>query len=73
MATIETNDYFTCSEAAEALDLSPESVRVYCNNAKKGKSPAIKGMHMGRDWLIHKVEIARYKKERNGPGRPPGE
>lgn len=70
MATIDTKDYFTCREAAEVLGLTPASVRVYCNNHEKGKTPSIKGMHVGRDWIIHKGEISRYKKERNDPGRP---
>jgi hypothetical protein len=73
VATIETSDYLTCNEAADALGLSAVSIRVYCNNAKSGKTPALKGMHVGRDWIIHKSEIARYKKERNDPGRPSNE
>jgi hypothetical protein len=70
VATIDTNDYLTCVQAAKALGLSPESVRAYCNNESKGATPALKGMHVGRDWIIHKSEIARYKKERNSRGRP---
>jgi predicted transcriptional regulator len=73
VATIETRDYLTCREAAEELGLTPASVRVYCNNKENGKSPSLKGIHVGRDWIIHKSEIARYKKERNDPGRPPGD
>lgn len=70
VATIETRDYFTCAEAADELGLGADSVRVYCNNHAEGKSPAIKGMKVGRDWLIHKSEIARYNRERTGRGRP---
>lgn len=73
VATIETNDYMNCSEAAEALGLSSDSVRRYCNNEKEGKTPSLKGMQIGREWLIHKAEVARYKKERNDRGRPPNE
>lgn len=71
MATIETRDYMTCGDAAEALGLSADSIRRYCYNANIGKTPSLKAMHVGRDWLIHKSEIARYKRERVGKGRPP--
>ena len=70
MATIETRDYLTCQGAAEILGLSADSIRRYCYNSKIGKTPCLDAMHVGRDWLIHKSEIARYKKERNGKGRP---
>lgn len=73
VATIETKDYLTCGEAGIELGLSADSVRVYCNNFPLGKSPAIKGIHVGHAWLIHKSEIVRYKKERNDPGRPPSD
>lgn len=73
VATIETRDYLDCNEAAGALGLSADSIRVYLNNAKTGKTPALQGMQIGRDWLIHKKEIARYKKERQGRGRPKGD
>jgi hypothetical protein len=70
VATIETRDYLTCAKAAEALGLSADSIRRYCYNEKVGKTPFLKAIHVGRDWLIHKSEIARYKKERVGRGRP---
>lgn len=71
MATIETRDYVNCGDAATELELSPDSVRRYLNNAKEGKTPSLAGIQIGREWLIHKKEIARYKRERNGKGRPP--
>ena len=72
MATIETRDYLTCIQAAEVLGLSADSVRRYCNNSKIGKTPSLTGFQVvpGTDWLIHKDEIKRYKKERQGKGRP---
>lgn len=73
LATIDTRDYVSCSEAADELGLSTDSVRKYCNNDKDGKTPSIKGLQIGREWLISKSEIARYKKERNGRGRPSNE
>lgn len=71
VATIETRDYLTCGDAAIALKLSADSIRRYCYNSTIGKTPSLEAMHVGRDWLIHKSEIARYKRERNGRGRPP--
>lgn len=73
VATINTDDFVNCKQAAKALKLSPESVRVYCNNAKSGKTPALHGMNFGREWLIPKTEIERYKRERSDPGRPSDE
>lgn len=71
VATIETRDYFTCSEAGRALRLSADTIRRYLHNAKDGRTPALRGMQVGRDWLIHKTEVARYRKERKGRGRQP--
>jgi hypothetical protein len=73
VSMIETRDYLNCAAAADALGLTADSVRVYCNNAKAGKTPALDGMQIGREWLIHKSEIARYKKERQDRGRPKGD
>jgi hypothetical protein len=70
VATIETRDYLTCAAAADILGLTADSIRRYCYNHQFGKTPSLQAMHVGRDWLIHKAEIARYKKERNGRGRP---
>ena len=70
MATIETTEYLSTSEAAERLSLDTDTVRRYCKNAAEGKTPSLKGMQVGRAWLIHRDEIARYKKERRDPGRP---
>lgn len=72
VATIETRDYLNCGQAAAALGLSTDSIRKYCNNHLDGKSPSLIGLQFGRggEWLIHKTEIARYKKERSGRGRP---
>lgn len=70
MATIETTEYLSTAEAADRLDLDTDTVRRYCKNAEEGKTPALKGMQVGRAWLIHRNEIARYEKERRDPGRP---
>lgn len=70
MPMIDTKEYFTCAEAAKALELSPDSVRKYCHNIKEGRTPFLEAIQVGRDWLIHKTEIARYKRDRVGRGRP---
>ena len=70
VATIETGDYVNCGQAAEQLGLTSDSVRRYCNNSKEGKSPSLKGIQIGREWLIHKDEITRYQNDRQGRGRP---
>ena len=72
VATIETTDFLTCAQAAEVIgDVSADSLRRYCANAREGKTPAIQAMQVGRDWLIHRDEVARYKTERRDRGRPP--
>jgi excisionase family DNA binding protein len=61
--------YFTSAEAAEILELTRDTVQHYC----QGESPKINAEKIGRDWLIPKSEIDRYKRERRTVGRPPGE
>jgi excisionase family DNA binding protein len=58
--------FFTVEEAAQALGLAVDSVRRYCNATK----PKINAKKAGRDWLIPKSEIERYRRERNAVGRP---
>lgn len=58
--------YLTVEETAEALGLSIDSVRRYCN----AKKPKLVGRKLGREWFIPKAEIERYKRERQGVGRP---
>jgi hypothetical protein len=79
VAIIDTKEWYTCAEASEfirksiGVRVNPDSVRVYCNNEAVGKSPALHGMKMGRDWLIHYDELVRYCEERKPPGRPPAD
>lgn len=70
VATIETTEYLSTAEAAEMLGLDTDTVRRYCRNASEGRTPSLKGMQVGRAWLVHKDEIDRYRKERKDPGRP---
>jgi hypothetical protein len=58
---------YTCREAAELLDLDPDTVRTYCNS----DPPRLQAVKGGRDWLISQAEIDRYNRERRDPGRPP--
>lgn len=74
LAQIETDDYYTCAEAAEELGLSPDSVRRYLNNALSDDEklrPKLAGISVGNGWLIHRDEIERYKQERLPKGRQP--
>ena len=65
MATIETNDLWDTTEAAEFLGISKDSVKKYCQLG------AIEAIKMGRSWFISKSEVRRYKKESLGKkGRP---
>ena len=64
--TIGNQIFLTTEEAAESLGLAVDSVRRYCNQ----ENPKIKGKKFGRDWLIPKSEIERYKKSQQPVGRP---
>lgn len=74
MATIDTDDYYTTREAAAELDLSLASVRRYLNNGLSDDPslrPKLRGTSFGRDWMIHRDEVERYKQERQPVGRQP--
>lgn len=75
VATIETTEFLTCAEAGKQLKLSADTVRQYCHNKAKGKTPAFDGFQMkaGSEWFIHRKEVDRYEKERQGKGRPVNE
>lgn len=64
---IDTTDHLTTEQAAVVLNLSVDTVRRYCND----KDPKIIGTKIGRDWLIPKREIARFRKGQRPKGRPP--
>ncbi len=61
---ISKKTYFTTTEASELLGLDRRTVSQYC---KRGILDAVK---VGRDWLLPKSEVDRYKKERHRPGNP---
>lgn len=58
--------YFTTAEAAEALGVSTDTVKKYCNCEPQ----RIKGEKVGYIWLIPKSEVRRYLKEESATGRP---
>ncbi len=70
--TIDTKDYFSVSQAAIRLDLSPDTLRQYIHNKSRGRTPCIKAFQFapGMSWMIHKDEVSRYKRERQEQGRP---
>lgn len=70
MATIDTEKIITTRDFAEALGLHVDSVKRMC---KEGKLDAEKVGGKFGIWMIEKTEVARYRKERRGPGRPPSD
>lgn len=70
MPIVNSDIYLTTAQAAKKLKLTQESVRKYCANYELGKTPAIRGVLMGRSWFIPPKEIDRYKNEKRGVGRP---
>lgn len=70
VATIETADFLTTNEVASKLRMKVETIQRYCKNYEEKKTPAIHAMRFGRSFMIHKDELARFRKERKPPGRP---
>ena len=65
MATFNTNDYLTTTQAALRLEITVDAVKQYCHRGK------LQAMKVGRQWMISKKEIERYSKEQSGKiGRP---
>lgn len=62
-----TGEYLTPQEAAKELQLTADTVRRYCNDLE---NPKLKGEKIGRDWLISRKEVERYRRERRGRGQP---
>lgn len=67
--SIAGKEFYNTSETAVMLGLNKDTVRHYC----QGQKPRIKGIKIGRDWLISKSEIDRYARDRRDVGRPPSE
>lgn len=53
-------EFLSTREAAEILGLNYHTLRHYC----QGDNPRIKAEKIGRDWLIPRAEVERYKRER---------
>lgn len=71
MATINTDEFYTTDQALKKIgNITIATLRQYCLNADKGRTPAIHAMRFGRMYLIPKSEVVRFKKERREPGRP---
>ncbi len=58
--------YYTTAEAADAMGVSTDTVKKYCNC----KPQRLKGEKVGYIWLIPKSEVRRYLKEESDIGRP---
>ena len=71
MATIETSEFLTTNEVAAKLRMKVETIQRYCKNFEEKKTPAIQAMRFGRSYMVHKDEVARFRRDRKPPGRPP--
>ena len=56
----------TTKQAATELGIQPSSVKKLCQRG------ILKAERIGRDWLIDRDEIERYKVERRTVGKPKG-
>lgn len=70
LATVNTETFYTTTDAAEVLGISKDSVRRYCANSEEGKTPAIKAVRVARSWVISPAELKKFKEKRNPVGRP---
>lgn len=57
----------TTTQAATELGIQPGSVKKLCQRG------VLKAERIGRDWLVEKIELERYKEARRGRGRPKNE
>lgn len=55
--------FLTTSQVANELGITETTVRRYCNEGRMGTK-------IGRQWLITRDELDRFKKSRREPGRP---
>jgi excisionase family DNA binding protein len=53
----------TAEEAAEELGLTPQRVREFCQQGRLGR-------RVGRQWVITREELERFKQTPRPPGRP---
>lgn len=61
---ISSNSMLTTTEAATELGIKPDSVKHLCQRK------VLRGERHGRDWLISREELDRYKTDRKTRGRP---
>lgn len=57
--------YVTTKQAAEMLGVGQEHVRKLLSRGK------VKGMHIGRDWVVFIPSIEKYVGTKSPKGRPP--
>jgi hypothetical protein len=78
VAIIDTDLVYTCVEAAAAIEratgeaIAVASVQKYLKNYGTEKTPQLKGIQIGREWLIPVEELQRFCDDRRPPGRRAG-
>ena len=70
MPTINTSDFLGTADVAKKLGVDVDTVRRYCANYLEGRTPAIKGLLVGRSWLIHRDVVKDFMANRRDRGRP---
>lgn len=63
---IDTSDMLTTAGFAELVGSKPDIIQKYCQ--RKVISGVVKA---GHSWLIPRLEVEKFKKNRRKPGRPP--
>ncbi|MBM3129235.1 MAG: helix-turn-helix domain-containing protein [Chloroflexi bacterium] len=61
----DLSKYVTTKQAAEMLGVGQEHVRKLLGRSK------VKGIHIGRDWLVFVPSLEKYVGTKSSKGRPP--
>ncbi len=64
MTPTNTSDYLTCREAADILNLSPETVKKFCQKGRLGQK-------LGDRWVIALDDLRQFERIPRPRRRPP--
>lgn len=56
--------FMTVKQVAETLECSRINIQKHIENGN------IEAVKPGKEWLIHRLEVERFKRENRKPGRP---